>query len=148
MLTCAAPGDEPELTALIEAAFSSYVRVLGRDRPGPYHWLSEAIADKRVHWIGAQQGAIVRSWSESEVTINQIAIDPVHQGKRLGKQAIETVENEARADGLDAIRLYTAQPQTNLVALYSSLGFQVTAVAPSPSGNDTVPRVFMTKPLR
>ncbi|MEO0918934.1 MAG: GNAT family N-acetyltransferase, partial [Pseudomonadota bacterium] len=72
---------------------------------------------------------------------------PGHQRKGLGKLAIAAVEAEARNKGAKALSLYTAQPHTDLVASYSVLGFQVIAVGPSPSGKDTIPRIYMSKPL-
>ena len=148
MLTPAKLQDEADLTRLIETAFVDYVKPLGRAWPGPYPWLATAIAHGRVHWIGAREGAVVRTWGgDGVVRIEQIAIAPARQGRGLGRHALTEIEAEARADGLRAIDLHTAQPHTDLVAFYSAQGFQVTAVGPSRSGNDTVPRIYMTKPL-
>ena len=147
MLTKAKPQDEAALTTLIETAFAEYVRALGRDWPGPYPWLGQAIADSRVDWIGTRQGAVVRSWTDTTVQIDQICICPTQHGHGLGQRAMAAIEAEARAAGLKEITLYTAQPHTRLVAFYAAQGFRVTAVGPPPSGNDTIPRIFMAKPL-
>ena len=148
MLTQAKPEDEAALEQLIEAAFVECVQVLGRDWPGPYPWLAEAIAQGRVLWIDGAKGCAVIDRDGEAVKIDQIAIDPAHQGRGTGRRAMEALENLAIRAGFARVTLITAQPHTYLVAFYSSLGYRVTDIRPPVSGKDDIPRIHMTKFLR
>ena len=135
------------MTAVIEASFVDYVQALGRDWPGPYPWMADALAMGRVHWIGAQQGAVVHELDLPWFKIDSIGILPRAQGKGLGRNAMAALETLAAAKGAQAIALFTAQPQTHLVSFYSRLGYRVTEIRPPASGKDDIPRIHMTKPL-
>ncbi|MEL6450613.1 MAG: GNAT family N-acetyltransferase [Pseudomonadota bacterium] len=147
MLTQAAPGDEAALERLMHAAFAPYVQALGRDSPGPYPWLADAIAARRVLWVDGTKGCIVIDRADSQLRIEQIAIDPAEQGQGTGRRAMQALEALARKIGFDSIGLITAQPHTRLVAFYSGLGFEVTDIRPVASGKDDMPRIHMTKSL-
>ncbi|MEL6572062.1 MAG: GNAT family N-acetyltransferase [Pseudomonadota bacterium] len=147
MLTQAKSEDEAALERLIETAFVKYVQALGRDWPGPYPWLPEAIAQGRVLWIDGTKGCAVIDRDGDALKIDQIAIDPAHQGRGTGRRAMEALEELAIRASFAQITLYTAQVHTNLVAFYSSLGYRVTDLRPPASGKDDIPRIHMTKPL-
>lgn len=147
MLTPAKPEDAAALNRLIEVAFVPYVQVLGREWPGPYPWLPDAIAAGRVLWVEDRAGCVVINRDDDSLVIEQIAIDPDHQGRGTGRRAMDALEALARKVGFKEMTLYTAQLHTDLVAFYSSLGFRVTDIRPPASGKDDVPRIHMTKPL-
>lgn len=147
MLTQAKPQDEAALERLIEAAFVDYVRPLGRDWPGPYPWLPDAIEQGRVLWIDGAKGCAVIDRDSDAFKLDQIGIDPAHQGRGTGRLAMEALEDLGRKAGFAQITLFTAQVHTNLVAFYSSLGYRVTDLRPPASGKDDIPRVHMMKPL-
>ena len=60
---------------------------------------------------------------------------------------MEALEKLAIRAGFVQITLYTAQVHTDLVAFYSSLGYQVTDIRPPATGKDDIPRIHMTKLL-
>lgn len=147
MLTQAKAEDEAALERLIETAFVEYVQAFGRDCPGPYPWLADAIREGRVLWIDGTKGCAVINKDGNELKIDQFAIDPAHQGHGTGRRAMAALENLAIRAGFARITLYTAQVHTHLVAFYSSLGYRVTDIRLSVTGNDDVQRVHMTKTL-
>ncbi len=147
MLTQARAEDEAALEWLMEAAFVDYVQALGRDKPGPYPWLPEAIEQGRVLWIDGSKGCAVIGREGDALMIDQIAIDPAHQGRGTGRLAMEALEDLAVRAGFAQIKLLTAQVQTHLVAFYSSLGYRVTDLRLPEGDSDTIPRIHMTKPL-
>lgn len=147
MLTQAAAEDEAALERLIEAAFVDYVLALGREWPGPYPWLPEAIAQGRVLWIDGAKGCAVIDRDGDALKIDQIAIDPALQGRGTGRRAMGALEDLGQRAGFVPITLLTAQVHTDLVAFYSSLGYRVTDLRPPTSGKDDIPRIHMSKPL-
>jgi GNAT superfamily N-acetyltransferase len=147
MLTQAKAEDEPALARLIETAFVAYMQALGRGWPGPYPWLAEAIAQGRVLWIDGTKGCAVIDRDGDAFKLDQIAIDPAHQGRGTGRRAMEALEKLATRAGFARITLYTVQVHTDLVAFYSSLGYRVTDLRPPASGKDDIPRIHMTKLL-
>lgn len=147
MLTQAKAEDGAALERLIETAFVDYVQALGRDWPGPYPWLPEAIAQGRVLWIDGTKGCAVIDRDGDALKVDQIAIAPACQGRGTGRRAMEALEDLGRRAGFARITLFTAQVHTHLVAFYSSLGYRVTDVRAPESGKDDIPRIHMTKLL-
>lgn len=147
MLTQAKAEDEASLERLIETAFVDYAQALGREWPGPYPSLPEAIAQGRVLWIDGAKGCAVIDRDGDALKIDQIAIDSAHQGCGTGRRAMEALEELAIRAGFARITLLTAQVHTNLVAFYSSLGYRVTDIRPPERGKDDIPRIYMSKIL-
>ncbi len=147
MLTQAKAEDESSLERLLETAFVDYAQALGREWSGPYPWLPEAIAQGRVLWVDGAKGCAVIDRDGDALKIDQIAIDPAHQGRGTGRRAMEALEELAIRAGFAQITLFTAQVHTNLVAFYSSLGYRVTDIRPPESGKDDIPRIHMSKLL-
>ena len=64
------------------------------------------------------------SWPETDAYfIDNIAVDPEHQGKGLGRYLIEHAATEARRLRLPAVRLYTNVAMTENLAMYAHIGF-------------------------
>lgn len=144
--------DGPALERLMTACFAEYARRLGRAAPGPYDWLHDRVTEGDVWWCDtadiAGVGTVVLSYAQEAVClIDQLGIDPAHQGQGLGTAAMRAIEAQATQRGCTLMRLFTGQPLTELVAFYSRLGYRVVRVGPSPSGGDKYPRVFMEKQL-
>ena len=55
--------------------------------------------------------------------IDNIAIDPEHQGEGLGRYLIEHAATEANRLRLPAVRLYTNVAMTENLAMYAHIGF-------------------------
>jgi ribosomal protein S18 acetylase RimI-like enzyme len=122
----AVPGDAPRLAAIAIAAYAKYVPRIGRE-PAPMRAdFPAAIAAGHVVVIehaGAIQGYLV-AWAEPDAYfLDNIAVDPAHAGKRLGRAFIDHAAADARRCRLPALRLHTNVAMTENIAMYGHLGF-------------------------
>lgn len=56
--------------------------------------------------------------------VENVAIDPRFQGQGLGRTLMAFVEQQARKEQLDEIRLYTNELMTENLLFYRQLGFE------------------------
>jgi ribosomal protein S18 acetylase RimI-like enzyme len=122
----AVPGDAARLAAIALAAYAKYVPRLGREPIPVRADYPAAIAAGQVVVIerdGAIQGYLV-AWAEPDAYfLDNIAVDPAHAGKGLGRALIEHAAAEARRRRLPALRLHTNVTMTENIAMYGHLGF-------------------------
>jgi len=72
---------------------------------------------------GAIEGYLI-SWPKTEAYfIDNIAVNPAHQGLGLGRQLMEYAAREAKRHNLSAIQLYTNATMTENLAMYAHMGF-------------------------
>ncbi len=76
--------------------------------------------------------------------VDNVAVDPAHQGTGIGRALLEHAESEARRAGFDSIYLYTHELMTENQALYRRIGYE--EYDRRRFGTATV--VFLRKPLR
>jgi ribosomal protein S18 acetylase RimI-like enzyme len=55
--------------------------------------------------------------------IDNVAVNPSHRGKGVGKALLAFAEAEARRAGFDSIYLYTHEKMTENIALYAKIGY-------------------------
>jgi ribosomal protein S18 acetylase RimI-like enzyme len=131
---------------LVHRAYRKYVAVLGRP-PLPMTADYPALIEEGVVRVLTQDGAIIGVLvlidRPDHLLLDNVAIDPPHQGKGYGKVLLAFAEREARERGYDRIRLYTNELMTSNIALYRSLGYRET----HREGEDGFRRVFMAKPV-
>ena len=71
----------------------------------------------------AVEGYLI-SWPKMEAYfIDNIAVDPAHQGLGLGRRLMEHGVREAKRHNLSAIQLYTNAAMTENLAMYAHMGF-------------------------
>jgi GNAT superfamily N-acetyltransferase len=111
----ARPEDAPAIAALVNRAYEKYVARIGQE---PYPITvdyADAIARHDV-WVTEDGGEIVAAHvliaEPDGLLIDNVAVDPAHQGKGLGRQLLRFAENEARREGYTALRLYTNERMT------------------------------------
>ena len=75
--------------------------------------------------------------------IENVAVDPDHQGKGLGKGAAPAGGAGSEEKGFDSIYLYTHEPMTENIALYTRIGY----VEYERRTEHGLTRVFMRKRL-
>jgi ribosomal protein S18 acetylase RimI-like enzyme len=92
---------------------------------------------------GGLAGALVLEAGPDGFLLDNIAVAPGQQGRGLGRRLIAFAEDQARAAGYAAVRLYTHVKMTENIALYARLGFVETGRV-SEKGFD---RIYMEKPL-
>ena len=122
----ASAADVPRLTALVEAAYGHYVERLG----GPPRPLTDdyqqvvrerdvTVADRD----GEIVGLIVLAADDEGFLVDNVAVDPSHQGTGVGRALLELGEDAARRAGHDSIYLYTHERMTENLALYARIGY-------------------------
>jgi ribosomal protein S18 acetylase RimI-like enzyme len=87
---------------------------------------TEVIENRRVTVAesgGTIVGLLVLTIDDEGFLIDNIAVDPSHQGQGLGKALLVFAEAEARRAGFDSIYLYTNERMTENLALYSRIGY-------------------------
>ena len=134
-------GDEPMATAVLEAHAADgrcAVAVGDDDRP---------------------LGYVVVDRVDAHAHIEQVSVDPDHQGEGLGRLLVAWVEEWARAEGRQGITLTTFRDVPWNAPLYERLGFRAltpdeigpglkTVVSEEAAqGLDPATRVCMLKPL-
>ncbi|MGH2969266.1 MAG: GNAT family N-acetyltransferase [Solirubrobacteraceae bacterium] len=119
-------ADVPRLTELVQAAYGHYVERLG----GPPRPMTDDYADVvRSHRVtvaergGEIVGLIVLGVGDEGFAVDNVAVDPSHQGSGVGRALLERAEVEARRAGFDSIYLYTHERMTENLALYSRIGY-------------------------
>jgi len=119
-------ADAPRLKRVVQAAYGHYVERLG----GPPRPMTDDYADvvRRYGVTIAEQegeivGLIVLGEGEEGFVVDNVAVDPSHQGRGIGRALLEHAEAEARRTGFDSIYLYTHELMTENLALYSRIGY-------------------------
>jgi ribosomal protein S18 acetylase RimI-like enzyme len=83
--------------------------------------------DRGLVWVAAEGktvlGLIVLVANPDHLLIENVAVDPAHQGAGVGRALLGFAEDTAREVGLDAIRLYTHEKMSENLALYVRLGY-------------------------
>ena len=119
-------ADVSKVAALVNAAYGHYVERIGRlPRPMTDDY-AEVIGNRHVTVAeshGTIVGVIVLTVNDEGFLIDNVAVDPSHRGKGLGKALLELAEAEARRAGFDSIYLYTHERMTENLALYSRIGY-------------------------
>jgi ribosomal protein S18 acetylase RimI-like enzyme len=122
----ASSADVPRLTELVEAAYGHYVeRIGGPPRPMTDDY-DEVVrtCDVTVAERGGQiAGLLVLCTDEEGFALDNVAVDPSHQGSGVGRALLEYAEVTARRAGFDSIHLYTHETMTENQALYSRIGY-------------------------
>jgi ribosomal protein S18 acetylase RimI-like enzyme len=98
------------------------------------------IRDSRTSGV---RGVLVSESNEDAMFIENVAVDPRHQGQGLGHCLLTFAESQARAKGLRQIRLYTHELMTENIAYYRRFGYEVV----DRRLDEGFRRVFMTKVL-
>jgi ribosomal protein S18 acetylase RimI-like enzyme len=119
-------ADVPRLSDLVRAAYAHYVeRLGGAPRPMTDDY-AEVVRTHRV--IVAERGGeivglVVLGVDDEGFFVDNVAVDPSHQGIGVGRALLEHAEVAAREAGFDSIYLYTHERMSENLALYSRIGY-------------------------
>ncbi|HSI81566.1 MAG TPA: GNAT family N-acetyltransferase [Solirubrobacterales bacterium] len=122
----AAAADVERLTELVRAAYGHYVERLGGPPRPLVDDYAEVVATRDVTVAergGEIAGLIVLVVEDEGFTVDNVAVDPGHQGRGVGRALLEHAEQAAREAGFDSIRLYTHERMTENLSLYARLGY-------------------------
>jgi ribosomal protein S18 acetylase RimI-like enzyme len=130
----------------VDDAYRHYVERIGR-KPGPMTWdYAEMIRAWDVTVAesgGAIVGLLMVGPTDEGFVIENVAVHPSQQGRRLGRTLLELAEAKARSAGFDSIYLFTHEKMTENQALYARIGY----VEYERRTEHGLSRVFMRKPL-
>ncbi|KAI3339450.1 acyl-CoA N-acyltransferase [Ustulina deusta] len=142
----ASQGDLVAIQAVVEDAYTPYVRSIGR-KPGPllddYEALIKAGRITVVDVDGTVRGILVLIPEKGNMLLDNVAVAAPAQGLGLGRELIAHAEQRARSAGYPLIRLYTHAAMTRNIEYYSRIGYVETHRAEQ----NGLKRVFMVKSL-
>jgi ribosomal protein S18 acetylase RimI-like enzyme len=122
----ATQADVPRPTERVEAAYGHYVdRMGGPPRPLTDDY-AEVVREFQVTVAvdgGEVVGLIALGVDDEGFVVNNVAVDPSHQGAGVGRVLLEHAEAEARNAGFDSIYLYTHEKMAENLDLYRRIGY-------------------------
>jgi ribosomal protein S18 acetylase RimI-like enzyme len=138
--------DAPAIVRVVDAAYRGYIPRIGKP-PGPMLDDYPARIAAGQAWVLDRDGqiaaALVLEAEPDGFVLDNIAVDPAHQGKGIGRALIAFAEARAFAAGYREISLYTNAAMVENVALYTRLGFREVRRGEA----NGFQRVWMAKPL-
>ena len=119
--------DQEALVACVQAAYSKYIERIGK-KPAPMLADYKALIAQRMVYVLADEkevrGVLVMMPQGRNLFVENVAVDPRCQGPGLGRTLMAFVEQQARKEQLDEIRLYTNELMTENLLFYHQLGFE------------------------
>lgn len=119
-------SDASAVESCVHAAYRHYIERIGR-QPGPMlQDYAQAIRNRQVTIAesgGRLAGILVLDRTPEGFLLENVAVDPAHKGKGLGRALLELAEAEAKRAGFDSIYLYTHEKMTENRALYAKIGY-------------------------
>ena len=142
----ATAADVPALYVVANEAYLLYVPRIGR-MPAPMTADYSAAVQSGQAWVaevdGQVLGLLVLVVCQGYLLIENIAVLPSAQRRGIGGRLLMLAEDEARANGLGEIRLYTNEGMTENLAYYPRHGYRETRRAEEQGFR----RVFFSKTL-
>jgi ribosomal protein S18 acetylase RimI-like enzyme len=142
----ATAADRAAVAGIVAAAYAHYPALIGV-RPMPMDEDYGEVIDRGDTWVeereGAVVGVLVLAAEPGSLLIENVAVEPARQGEGIGRSLLAHAEEEARARGIDAVRLYTNVKMVDNIDLYRRLGYRETRRG----GEAGFARVFMEKNL-
>jgi GNAT superfamily N-acetyltransferase len=119
-------ADVKDITECVRKAYEHYVPIIGIP---PLPLLDDyrvVIQQKQVSVLveaASVIGVLVLEITDEGFLLNNVAVDPRHQGKRYGSLLLQFAEDEAKRQGHNAIYLYTNVKMTQNQAIYAARGY-------------------------
>jgi ribosomal protein S18 acetylase RimI-like enzyme len=122
----ATAADVPRLTELVHAAYGHYVERLGGPPRPMIDDYANVVRDHQVtvaERAGEILGLVVLGVDDEGFFVDNVAVDPSHQGSGIGRALLEHAEIAARDAGFGSIYLFTHERMVENLALYSRIGY-------------------------
>jgi ribosomal protein S18 acetylase RimI-like enzyme len=136
----ATEADRAAVERIVYEAYAPWVERIGM-RPAPMDAdYAALIAEGRVHVTGSAEvdGLIVLIPEDGALLVENVAVRSRLHGQGIGRRLLAFAEEQARARGVPALRLYTNAKMTRNIALYESLGYAETERKTIPGGGQIV----------
>ena len=125
----AEPADAERLAQIVEDAYSPYVERIGA-RPRPMDDDYDELVARGVLTVaerggetGVSVGLVALEETDGRFEVDNLAVDPAHQGTGAGRALLEHAEAEALRAGFDTIHLFTHETMTESLSLYEAIGY-------------------------
>ncbi|WP_395678243.1 GNAT family N-acetyltransferase [Inquilinus sp.] len=142
-----AQAEEAEaIRALVRRAYAKWIISIGVEPKPMRADYARALAEHEIWAIDGIHGCIALIELKPEpdhLLIVNVAVDPGHQGRGLGRRLLDFAEREAQRRTLAELRLYTNIRMSENRALYASRGYRETHQ--EQRGEHTI--VHMAKPI-
>jgi N-acetylglutamate synthase-like GNAT family acetyltransferase len=137
----ATPADATTIRDLTRLAYAKWVPLIGREpRPMTVNY-DRAVIDHVIdlYEIDGKVVALVEVVPQAQhLLIENIAVRPDYQGRRIGDFLLDEAETIARSLHLAELRLYTNAAFISNIEFYARRGFQEFHREPFPAGGVTV----------
>ncbi|MEX0346522.1 MAG: GNAT family N-acetyltransferase [Rhizobiaceae bacterium] len=121
----AALADAQDLVRVIDAAYQPY-RARLEDLPPVSEGVDEDIRQHKV-WVAELENAIVGgifvTVVENRAILTNLAVDPGHAGRGIGRKLIDIAERFCREHSMGELHLSTHVKMPENIALYTHLGW-------------------------
>jgi ribosomal protein S18 acetylase RimI-like enzyme len=125
----AQPADRAAVATCVRLAYSRYVARLGR-KPAPMTADYASMIERRAVYLvrdpttRSVRAVLVMMPGEDWMFIENVAVDPRHQGQGIGSRLLAFAEHQAADAGLREMRLYTNELMTENIAYYQRRGYE------------------------
>jgi ribosomal protein S18 acetylase RimI-like enzyme len=133
----AGPADAFAIRDLTRAAYARWVPVIGREPKPMQADYETAVRTHRFDllYVDENLAGLIETIDEGEILlIENVAVAPDFQGRRLGHILMTHAETIARDLGLPRLRLFTNQRMAANVRLYLALGYAIDREEPISDG--------------
>jgi predicted N-acetyltransferase YhbS len=133
----AGPEDAARVRELTRKAYAKWCEVIGReplpmiadyDHAVRHHVIDLAFSDGRL------VGLVEMIPRKNDLLIENVCVDPLLQGRGLGRRLVDHAEKETRRLGHGVIRLYTNKLFTANLGFYGGLGYEIECEEPFKGG--------------
>jgi GNAT superfamily N-acetyltransferase len=119
--------DVPAIERIVRDAYERYIERIGKP-PGPMLDDYPARVAEGTAWVldegGGIAGVLVLLPAPDHLLLDNVAVDPAHHGRGLGRRLMTFAEDEARRLGFTELRLYTHVTMYENLAMYPRLGYE------------------------
>lgn len=118
--------DASRIQTLVRSAYALYLDRMERE-PAPLQADYPALIGKQVVTLaevdGKLMGMLVCYRRDDALHVENVAVDPVFQGRGVGGLLMDHVENLARSGNLARVELYTNEVMTENISFYEARGY-------------------------
>ena len=125
-IRCATPDDLANIQSCARVAYTRYIERMDRE-PAPMLADFASQIDSGYVYVALNDssfaGYVVFYPEEDHLHLENVAVNPTHAGRGIGKMLVKYVEQTARARSLNAVELYTNEVMTENLKIYVKLGY-------------------------